>query len=299
MTDQLGSPRIITDAFGDVVSRRDFMPFGEELAPDTTFRTAAMKYGTGDNVRQKFTGYERDDETGLDFAEARYYYNNHGRFTAVDPLLASGKSANPQTFNRYAYVMNRPLLLTDETGLQSGRKPEKEDDKVIKVYTTDPKILSVKTNYLDKTIYNDVPVGGRFEITYTYIVNAGTDGKKPEDMASIEPAPARDSKGNIDESKSPRGTLADSQNLEKTKVESEVTPNGKDEGFKVTKTETFVVKDIPERRGRDFNTAINYQVVLRDPTGEVRRVVTTDRKNLDLAISISNAPRKKTKEEEE
>ncbi len=107
-TDHLGSPRIITDALGDVTSRRDFMPFGEEIL--------RAVYGS-DSVRQKFTGYERDDETGLDFAEARYYYNNHGRFTAVDPLLASGKSADPQTFNRYAYTMNRPLILTDPTGL--------------------------------------------------------------------------------------------------------------------------------------------------------------------------------------
>lgn len=55
------------------------------------------------------------------------------------------------------------------------------------------------------------------------------------------------------------------------------------------------MKDLPERRGRNFNTAINYQVVVRDPTGQVRRVVTTDRKNYDLAIEISNAPRKEKK----
>lgn len=53
------------------------------------------------------------------FAEARMYQNLHGRFTAVDPLLASGKSANPQTFNRYVYVMNNPLIYTDPTGLQA------------------------------------------------------------------------------------------------------------------------------------------------------------------------------------
>jgi len=96
------------------------MPFGEEIvAMAETHRTPGDKYGVGDGVRQKFTGYERDEETGLDFAEARYYYNNHGRFTAVDPLLASGKSANPQTFNRYVYVMNNPLAYTDPTGLQT------------------------------------------------------------------------------------------------------------------------------------------------------------------------------------
>jgi RHS repeat-associated protein len=121
-TDQLGSPRIITDKFGQVVSRRDFMPFGEELYADGTNRTAANKYSTSgqDAVRQRFTGYQKDMETGLDFAEARYYNNQHGRFTAVDPLLASGKSANPQTFNRYVYVLNNPLILTDPTGLQAG-----------------------------------------------------------------------------------------------------------------------------------------------------------------------------------
>jgi hypothetical protein len=54
------------------------MPFGEEVAADQTYRTANHQYGVGDGVRQNFTGYERDDETGLDFAEARYYYNNHG-----------------------------------------------------------------------------------------------------------------------------------------------------------------------------------------------------------------------------
>jgi hypothetical protein len=58
----------------------------------------------------------------LDFAEARYYNDKFGRFTAVDPLLASGKSADPQTFNRYAYALNRPLRLVDSTGLQAAER---------------------------------------------------------------------------------------------------------------------------------------------------------------------------------
>jgi len=130
-TDTIGSPRVLTNALGEIVSRRDFMPFGEELYADGINRTTSGKYSTSsqDAVRQRFTGYERDLETGLDFAEARYYDNQHGRFTAVDPLLASGKSANPQTFNRYTYALDRPLLLVDQTGLQSGKKapPERYD----------------------------------------------------------------------------------------------------------------------------------------------------------------------------
>jgi RHS repeat-associated protein len=121
-TDQLGSPRLLTNSFGEGVSRRDFMPFGEEIYADGTNRTITRKYSTSsqDAVRQRFTGYQREPETGLDFAEARYYNNQHGRFTAVDPLLASGQSANPQTFNRYTYALNRALLLKDPSGLQAG-----------------------------------------------------------------------------------------------------------------------------------------------------------------------------------
>lgn len=117
--DQLGSPRVVTDAYAQVVSRRDFMPFGEEIYAGTGSRSTGQKYSTSsvDNVRKRFTGYEKDGETGLDFAEARYYDNNYGRFNAVDPLLASGKSANPQTFNRYTYTMNNPVNFTDPSGM--------------------------------------------------------------------------------------------------------------------------------------------------------------------------------------
>lgn len=62
------------------------------------------------------TGYERDNETELDFAQARYYKSSHGRFTSVDPLMASADIVNPQTFNRYVYVGNNPLNVTDPTG---------------------------------------------------------------------------------------------------------------------------------------------------------------------------------------
>ena len=120
-SDLLGSPRVVTDNSGSVVSRRDFMPFGEDLNAGTANRTEINKYSALgiDNIRKRFTGYEKDSETGLDFAQARMYENLHGRFTTVDPLLASGQSANPQTFNRYAYVSNNPINSIDSTGMWS------------------------------------------------------------------------------------------------------------------------------------------------------------------------------------
>jgi RHS repeat-associated protein len=108
-TDTLGSPRIVTGKNGEILSRRDFMPFGEEIS-----RT---NYGS-DTVRGKFTGYEKDIESSLEFAQNRYYANKHGRFTTPDPLMASGKVWNPQSWNRYAYVGNNPLNITDPLGLE-------------------------------------------------------------------------------------------------------------------------------------------------------------------------------------
>ena len=115
--DHLGSPRIITSQVGAVLSRRDFMPFGEEVLIGVGNRAVGHGYSSGDSTRQKFTGYERDEETNLDFAQARMHNYNHGRFTSPDPLLASGNPFNPQSFNRFIYVRNNPLNLVDPIGL--------------------------------------------------------------------------------------------------------------------------------------------------------------------------------------
>jgi RHS repeat-associated protein len=66
---------------------------------------------------RKYTGKERDQESGLDYFGARYYGSSLGRFTSPDPLLSSARPGNPQTWNRYAYVRNNPLGRIDPTGL--------------------------------------------------------------------------------------------------------------------------------------------------------------------------------------
>jgi RHS repeat-associated protein len=119
-TDHLGSPRVISNRQGVVTSRQDFMPFGEEIGAGVGGRTINLKYSLTNtsNIRQRFTGYEKDTETNLDFAEARMYQNQHGRFTAVDPLMISGDFGNPQSFNRYIYTRNNPVNYTDPSGLR-------------------------------------------------------------------------------------------------------------------------------------------------------------------------------------
>jgi RHS repeat-associated protein len=119
VTDHLGSPRMIVDQTGTLASvrRHDYLPFGEELFAPAGGRDSAHGYAGGDGVRQQFTGYERDIETGLDYAKARSFGSMAGRFTSPDPLLASAKPALPQSWNRYTYVMNNPLKFVDPSGM--------------------------------------------------------------------------------------------------------------------------------------------------------------------------------------
>jgi RHS repeat-associated protein len=79
----------------------------------------------------RYTGKERDTESGLDYFGARYYASNMGRWMSPDPLQwvqwqngnrsaqekFSAYIADPQHLNLYAYVGNNPLSRTDPTGL--------------------------------------------------------------------------------------------------------------------------------------------------------------------------------------
>lgn len=125
-SDVLGSPRIVTNSSGGVVSRHDFMPFGEELFAGTGGRTTGIGFSVSDGLRQAFTLKERDVETGLDYFLSRYYSASQGRFTSADDV--GGRLTNPQSLNRYAYVLNDPLKYIDPTGHQD-KKAQVEQPK--------------------------------------------------------------------------------------------------------------------------------------------------------------------------
>lgn len=115
-TDPLGSPRVSTDGAGQVRARHDYLPFGEELS-SYGGRSNHAEY-RADSVRQRYTGYQRDDESKLDYAGARYYSSQAGRFTSVDPLMASASTISPQSFNRYTYALNNPYRYIDPSGME-------------------------------------------------------------------------------------------------------------------------------------------------------------------------------------
>lgn len=96
------SPRLYTDVNGNDVGEQGTYPFGESWYKNNT---------TSNWV---FTSYERDQESGNDYALARSYANGQGRFLAPDPL--EGVVGDPQSWNRYAYVENDPINLSDPSG---------------------------------------------------------------------------------------------------------------------------------------------------------------------------------------
>ena len=120
VADQLGSTRLVLESTGDV-KRYDYFPFGEEIPQGyggrgTEYSTAVYP-SSPDAVSQKFTGKERDAETGLDYFGARYLSAALGRFTSADPVMsAPERLRDPQQFNRYAYARNSPLRYLDPTG---------------------------------------------------------------------------------------------------------------------------------------------------------------------------------------
>jgi RHS repeat-associated protein len=116
--DALGSTRMITDGNGTVQNCKDYYPYGGEVpATSATGRSGSCWTDVPETLR--FTGKERDAETGLDYFGARYFSGAMGRFTSPDPGSAGAVPSNPQSWNAYSYALNNPLRLIDPTGMYS------------------------------------------------------------------------------------------------------------------------------------------------------------------------------------
>lgn len=109
-SDHLNSTSIVTDAQGNIKNESDFDPWGQERA-----------FASSDSNHYKFTGQERDSESGLDYFGARYYSGSLGRFISADwsavPVpVPYANFGDPQTLNLYSYVENSPLNKIDADG---------------------------------------------------------------------------------------------------------------------------------------------------------------------------------------
>ncbi|WP_404870175.1 SpvB/TcaC N-terminal domain-containing protein [Kitasatospora griseola] len=108
--DHLGSVGAVLDQAGALVNREEYTPYGE-----TSFGSYAAK-------RHRFTGMEREEESGLARHGARHYAPWLGRWTSPDPAGEADGS------NRYAYTRGNPLRRVDRTGT-SGKEADEEKSK--------------------------------------------------------------------------------------------------------------------------------------------------------------------------
>jgi RHS repeat-associated protein len=120
--DQLGSSRLLTTLTGGVQDCNGFYPYGEQdlgICSSTNTTT------------HKFTGKERDTESGLDNFGARYNASSLGRFMTPDPILVSWRRmVNPQVWNAYSYVGNNPLRFVDPNGEELIKLGQHTDDQI-------------------------------------------------------------------------------------------------------------------------------------------------------------------------
>ena len=149
--DALGSVRAVSNQEGQIVSRHEFLPFGEEWTP-----------GTPQRENKLFTGKERDPETKFDYFGARYYDSQVGRFTTIDPVYTWKENlADPQRWNRYAYVRNNPLRYIDPDGRmpwdpQSHQQAAVTGAKANGLTEKDTKVLAEADKAVDKNeFFND------------------------------------------------------------------------------------------------------------------------------------------------
>lgn len=109
--DRLGSVIALTDEAGAVRERHAYDAWGKRRNADGSDAAGNLSSAIDDTG---YTGHEMLDALGLVHMNGRLYDPLTGRMQSADPLVPD--PADPQSFNRYAYVLNNPLAYTDPSG---------------------------------------------------------------------------------------------------------------------------------------------------------------------------------------
>jgi RHS repeat-associated protein len=135
LADHLGSSNVVVDLDGALINREEFTPYGE-----TTLGSFTKK-------RYRFTGNERDEESGLNYHGARYSAPWILRWTSTDPMgrmaefnygqsgqkvdvtkhksHSSYQNRVPPTVGLYVFALDNPLRYTDP----DGKEPKSHEDE--------------------------------------------------------------------------------------------------------------------------------------------------------------------------
>jgi len=151
--DHLGSSSWITDGSGNVNQHLAYMPFGESF----------IDQRNSHDIRFKFTGKERDSETGFDYFGARYYSSDISVWLSVDPLDFKYPSTST-----YMYVGGHPTTIIDLKGMDWYQ--DKDGNYNYDKNVTKNTKLGKGEIYLGKTAKIDVN-GSDGKYSYSYNLN--------------------------------------------------------------------------------------------------------------------------------
>jgi RHS repeat-associated protein len=120
--DHLGTAQLELSGGGWPVYAGQFAPYGQELQNGALLPTDAAD---GSINHYKFTGKERDAESGNDYFGARYYASGTGRWMSPDwadkpEAVPYSELGDPQSLNLYGYARNNPLSHLDVDGHDVG-----------------------------------------------------------------------------------------------------------------------------------------------------------------------------------
>jgi RHS repeat-associated protein len=110
--DHLGSSSLVVDGDGSFINREEYTPYGES------------SFGSFGRKRYRFTGKERDEESGLNYHGARYYAGWIARWVGADPIGLQG-GRNP-----YLNAVANPLSYSDPSGTQAESQSKFADDRL-------------------------------------------------------------------------------------------------------------------------------------------------------------------------
>lgn len=164
MTEQIGSVSLELDQSAQIVSYEEYYPFGCTSYQATRADVEVKRY--------RFSGKERDEESGFCYHGARYYAPWLGRWTSADPIgLADG-------VNLYQYSRNNPIVFTDRNG-QFAEGPD--DDEMPTEY-----------NFVG---YQHIPEVGEEPpppVTYYNFEDEHVEGQSPHDLLTVTVDPEKE-----------------------------------------------------------------------------------------------------------
>jgi len=107
-TDHLDSTNVVSNVSGAVDQAIDYYPFGSQR----------LCGGTTCDANKKYIGQYHDNDTALDYLNARYYDSYRGQFVSIDPMFWNPEKflSDPQQLNSYSYARNNPIVYQDPNG---------------------------------------------------------------------------------------------------------------------------------------------------------------------------------------